>query len=392
MPFGNADDPPTLFVFLGVQRASPVERMVSGAWQALALDTLARAQETGAFRRIVVATNCPKIEGLAGNVAIARPGGPPIEVDVDAGAFHFGQRLRGLVRRYDARRVLYLGAGSAPLLTAAELASAADMIGVAERAVLSNNYYSADIVGFAPGEALDGIDLPRSDNDLPYRLVQQGGLRHIAMPRGAGTMLDVDTPTDLAVLRLHPGIGPSARRYLATAPLDTVPIASALPVLADPSRQVVVAGRVSQAVWARLEADFRCGVRVYAEERGMRASGREERGEVRSLLGFLLEQAGPRAFFRHLEELGQAAFLDSRVLFHHCRWDPSPADRFYSDLLQPEAVQDRRVREFTLAARETGIPVVLGGHSLVSGGLWALADIVSGRAGCQATGPGAAAG
>lgn len=356
-----------LFLFVGTRWASPVEAMLSGAYQAIALDTIARAREAGAFERIVVATNSTEFARLAQCL--------PVEVDLDDGMFHFGQRLRGLVHRYRPPRVFYLGAGSGPLLTADDLASAARLLACSENTAISNNYFSADMVGYTPAAAIEDIELPANDNDLPYRLVRQAGLRHVALPRGAGTMIDVDTPTDLAVLRLHPGAGPHTHSFLATAALDSIPLAATLPILRDPSRQIVVAGRVSQAVWARLEDDFRCGVRVYAEERGMRASGREARGEVRSLLGFLLEEAGPHAFFQHLAELGQAAFLDSRVLFHHCHWNPSAADRFYSDLLDAESISDARVREFTRAARRAPIPVVLGGHSLVSGGLWVLADL-----------------
>ncbi len=106
----------------------------------------------------------------------------------------------------------------------------------------------------------------------------------------------------------------------------------------------------------------------------MRASGREARGEVRSLLGFYVDSVGPRRFFESLGKLGQAAFLDSRVVFNHRGLRPSAADRFHSDLLEAEAIADSFVREFTAAAREAPIPVLLGGHSLVSGGLWALID------------------
>jgi hypothetical protein len=108
----------------------------------------------------------------------------------------------------------------------------------------------------------------------------------------------------------------------------------------------------------------------------MRASGRQERGEVRSLVGYMLEDLGPYLFFRRLRELGQAILMDSRVTFSHNGWELSPADRFYSDLLQPEKISHPQLAEFTFAARDAGVPVILGGHSLVSGGLWALADIL----------------
>jgi hypothetical protein len=107
----------------------------------------------------------------------------------------------------------------------------------------------------------------------------------------------------------------------------------------------------------------------------MEAGGRAERGEARSLLGFYLEEVGPRRFFQALGELADLALLDSRVLFAHLGRRPTAADRFWSDLLRPEEVEDPQVREFTSAAKEAPLPVVLGGHSLVAGGLYALVEL-----------------
>ena len=105
----------------------------------------------------------------------------------------------------------------------------------------------------------------------------------------------------------------------------------------------------------------------------MRASGRLARGEVRSLLGALLERLGPAAFFALLGEVCDVALLDTRVLFAHLGRQPSVADRFASDQLAPATIADPVVRAFTAAAAAAPIPVLLGGHSLVSGGLWVLA-------------------
>ena len=106
----------------------------------------------------------------------------------------------------------------------------------------------------------------------------------------------------------------------------------------------------------------------------MRADGRDVRGEARSLLAYHLEQAGARRFFDELARLGQAAFIDTRVILAHFGLDLPPRDRFASDLGQPEDIADPFLRAFTEGALEAAIPVVLGGHSLVSGGLMALTD------------------
>lgn len=106
----------------------------------------------------------------------------------------------------------------------------------------------------------------------------------------------------------------------------------------------------------------------------MRASGRQARGEVRSLLGYYLDAVGLAQFFETLATMGQAVFLDSRVIFAHRKLWPSAADRFYSDLRQPAHIDDPFVRELTEAAMAAPVPVVMGGHSLVAGGMYALIE------------------
>ena len=106
----------------------------------------------------------------------------------------------------------------------------------------------------------------------------------------------------------------------------------------------------------------------------MRASGRQERGEVRSLLGYYLDAVGIDRFFETLATMGQAIFLDNRVIFAHRGIWPSAADRFYSDLRQPGQIAEPFVKALTTAAMAASVPVIMGGHSLVSGGMYALIE------------------
>jgi hypothetical protein len=115
-------------------------------------------------------------------------------------------------------------------------------------------------------------------------------------------------------------------------------------------------------------------VRVFAEERGMRASGRQERGEVRSLLADYLERVGVDGFFDELAQLVDGVLFDNRVILAARGLWPSAADRFNSDLYQWDRVEDPFLRRLTQAAAEARVPVVLGGHSVVAGGLMALVE------------------
>jgi len=352
--------------------------MVSLARQAITLDTIDRALKVGAIGPIVLATNSASLaESLCGR---------PVRVELEAPGeeFHFGRRLRELITEQGMEKVFYIGGGSTALLSSEEMGRIAETLlssddatsSHARSGVIANNFYSTDFAAFAPAKAIESIE-PLSltlDNDLAWRLVKRAGLPCKELPRSAATQLDVDTPTDLMTLKPHPGVGPHTRRYLDSLELDTSHIEQALKFFTDRNAEVLVAGRVSASTWAYLESETACRVRLFSEERGMRASGRQARGEALSLLGFYLEEVGLERFFATLAQMSQAVFLDSRVIFAHRRIWPSAADRFYSDLRQAERISGPWVRRFTEAAIEAPIPVVLGGHSLVSGGLYALVE------------------
>ena len=106
----------------------------------------------------------------------------------------------------------------------------------------------------------------------------------------------------------------------------------------------------------------------------MEAAARE-RGLARSLLAYHLQAVGLPRFFQELATMGDAALIDTRVLLDHLGIRPSRADRFLSDLGRAGEIKDDFLRDFTEAASRPAIPVLLGGHSLVSGSLMALIEV-----------------
>jgi hypothetical protein len=356
----------TPFVYVGGSRTSPIEALLADAQEAIARDLLDRLLACPAYDRPVIATSSVQFAQAVADL--------PVQVVLDDDEFHFGRSLVQLVDRFAGRHAFYVGGGSAPLLTVAELTTIAEILLSNDDVLVANNFFSCDFVGFSPSDAIQRISPPPIDNDLAFRLQREAGLRNIPLARTPGTQMDVDTPTDLLILSLHPGIGPHTRRFFAGHELDTRRVREVGKYLTDPNACVIVSGRVGSHLWSHLDTDLACRTRVFSEERGMRANGRDARGEVRSLLGHHLEAVGPDRFFEHLAELADAAFLDTRVLMAHLRLEPTAGDRFYSDLLQPERIENSVLRDFTRAAASARIPVVLGGHSLVSGGLWALID------------------
>jgi len=364
------DSRPVLVAFLGGMGGSPVEEMLAEALRAAALDSLEEALGTGAFADALLATDTPDRLGRLP---------PGVTVDPDRGSFHFGRRLAGLIEQHHIESVVYFGAGSVPLLRGSDFAAIASGLRAASRVVISNNFYSGDLIAFRPASALLGVEPPAADNALPRLLRDQAGLESLPLPRSTATQFNIDSPADLAALALHGGAGPRLSCLLSSLDLDIAPYRLCLPLLTDPSAEMLVAGRVGSQVWQYLERETACRVRVFSEERGMvaaqRVSAGGERGGARSLIAYHLQAVGLTRFFEELATLGDAAFIDTRVLLAHLGLHPSRADRFLSDLGRATEIEDTFLREFTEAAAKAAIPVVLGGHSLVSGSLMALIEV-----------------
>ena len=145
-------------------------------------------------------------------------------------------------------------------------------------------------------------------------------------------------------------------------------------VLQTPASTLSVIGRASSAVWRELEERTKIWVRIYAEERGMVASQRLARGEVRSLIADMVNEFQPSVFLARLSQMSDAVIWDTRVWMGSMGSWPSAADRFAADLGWVDQISDKALRNLTLAIMESQIPVVAGGHGVVAGGLLALLE------------------
>jgi hypothetical protein len=360
---------PALLLFCGGMGGSPAEDAFAAALRQCALDTLEEAAASGAFEKLLLVADAPSVGALAGRL----PRGVEVDPDRPGGAFHFGRRLTEVVTRLGLQRPVYVGCGL-PLIKAAELAAVAADLTKRENAVVANNFFSADLIGFVPGSVVEKVALPDNDRIIPRLLRDQGGLENRSLPRTIANQFDLDTPGDLAILAYARGAGPNLQRLLDASNIDTSRLETASRLFTDRDAEVVVAGRVGTQTWQYLESETACRVRMFAEERGLQAAGRDVNGQARSLLAFHLQSVGMTRFFAELAQMGQAAFIDTRPLFAHMGLKPSRPDRFLSDAMQPEGIENAWVREFTAAACEAPIPVVLGGSSLVGSGLQLLSE------------------
>jgi hypothetical protein len=344
---------------------------VQGARRAATLDLLKQLARQPLCGPIILVT--PEAGELAAgpvdHVVSSRPG-----------AIHVGQELARMVSKFNVSRLLYFGGGSAPLLSDAVLATTLQQLAEDDRIVLTNNQFASDWLGVSPASVLsDWIPrLPR-DNMMGWVLSEEAGLPIRAQAPSAESRLDIDTPIDLLALRLHPATKPQLGRYLERLELPMTRLDAALDVLAAPASHVFIGGRLDPEVWLTLNRVTRCWLRVISEERGMVSSGRQSRGEVHSLLAAHVEAVGVENFFSTLAGWADAAFIDTRVLLAHYNCWPDSASRFASDLGQAKQVADEWLRTFTQAALEAPIPVILGGHGLMSGAMLAFSDVLASR-------------
>jgi CTP:molybdopterin cytidylyltransferase MocA len=309
-------------------------------------------------------------------------------------AASFGSALRSLAAdvmsaaRADAPGLVVLGAGAVPLLGHANARRLVAVAASGERRGLTNNRYSSDVCAVGDTRVLGDLPSLPGDNALPRWLTERAGIPVAELPGRDRLALDLDTPLDLAILALARGTPPTLRRLAGEERLEVPRLAELRAVLRDPRRELLVFGRASSRGMALLERRARCRVRFLAEERGLRASsalaqypaprGTSARPPRATLGRLLAARGGPGALANAVAELADGAILDSRVLLadrlgpDEARW-PSPEDRYASDLLRPGGIRDPWLAELTASAAGAGIPILLGGHTLVGPGLGVLA-------------------
>ena len=293
----------------------------------------------------------------------------------DTGApFSFGQVLRTLAHDHGADGLLYFGSGSAALLSTELLESLVGFAQQPEPGALLNNVYSCDFAAISHAtstlDATPDEALPSSDNGLGFAL-SDAGIVCRTLRRSLETDFDIDTPTELVLLRASDRGAVELRRCLDALPFKIPQLVALCDRLCDRDAVVYLSGRINPATWAAFELDVACRTTGTIEGRGMRATG-----DARPrLLQGVLQQDGPIAFFDRLAQTADAAILDTRPLLAVGASLPPASDRFASDLFLHEAIADPAWRAFAEAAAAARIPVLLGGHSLVSGGLRLLAEI-----------------
>ena len=308
----------------------------------------------------------------------------------DGGDFHWGRWFAAAARAQLQRAggpVDAIGYAAGSAMSLAGDAALDALLSPIPGEVVANNRFSADafVVAGDLERAIGVLERCDTDNAAPRRL-QQSGFAWRDLGDAPWIRFDVDTTLDLALLRLATRVAGtraldgSVRGFLEMARLPggaglEVPHLERISeVMRDRSAELVVAGRIPGATQAALETETACRVRSVVEERGMR-SARGTGGAPRSLLAGILERTSPAELIGELARLGDAVVLDTRVLMaalagsaDAADWPPTE-DRFASDFGDAARVATPWLRELTAAAAGSGVPVLCGGHALVSDGL-----------------------
>ena len=363
-------EPVPAVVMLPPAGVSPAERWIGQGRTAAASDLIARLLSSGRIGPVYVLAAEPDDRAALQALGAVPWLGP-------AGPFHFGAALGGFIEASGADELAYFGGASAPLLTSDLILESLDYLAAAVGpAAVVNNYHSTDWAFIRQPQGLrDLAGKLSSDNPIGWVLGQEAGYAVSGLPASAATRSDLDTPADFLLLSGHPDLGPALAGFLQKAPSHLLQRIDAIrDILRTPASHVTIIGRSSSHLWQSLERRGQIWVRLLVEERGMVASGRLERGEVRSIVGEMLEAWGPTDFIRRLAAMSDAVLWDTRVWMAHRGGWPPVADRFAADLGWVNQIQDQALRELTQAIEQAPIPILTGGHGVVAGSVYALVE------------------
>lgn len=286
------------------------------------------------------------------------------------GAFHLGDTLKEIIRTHRLDALLYFGSGSGTLLSERAINRLVRFAQRDDVGALFNNFYSCDFAAFSDTEPLLRLPLPAGDNGLGL-LLSDAGMACYGLQRSLETQFDLDTPTDVLLLKESGRGGGRLRAFLDSLPVQHPTLAKVADVLVERSALVYLIGRVSPVVWQAFETQVACRTAGLIEGRGMKAYVHPRT----PLLTTVFRDLGVEDLFARLEATADAAIIDSRPLLARGGALPPTHERFSSDLFRVGDLQDPQWIDFTRAAQTCGIPVLLGGHSLVSGGLYLLSEI-----------------
>jgi hypothetical protein len=346
------------------------EQHILDAHRANALDLIRILRGQG-IDSVIVAS--PETDWLPDDLDVIR------DDDLPDQSFHFGERLARLIEKHPTQAVLHFGGGSAPLV---DRATTSMLLGLLEKSLrqdgsipshiaLTNNLHSSDWIAISQvQDALPIIQRATRDNGLAlsFKESDQFEVRVLASLRPA-TSMDIDSLSDLAILAQHPGLQPELRKVIDAAwdVLERIEIPNLLQVLRDPQQKLLIIGRVSPLAWHALTRAAKCQIEVITES------------DDHSILKTWIDKSrDPAQALKRLDTLCDAVIWDNRPFLKNMGASPSQHHLLAADTFTLEYVTDPILKDI-LNMDELDMVTVMGGESLVTGGLYALAEILQSK-------------
>ena len=348
-------------IFHPPEGSSEIERMVASAREASTCDLIHSLQSLVPTIVVVCST---------GSSDAFEPLDVHVVVIEDSEEFHFGETLKRIIHEYALESLLYFGSGSGTLLPTEQLKDMVSFSQHEESAALFNNFYSCDFAVFTKTSSLLRLPIPEMDNGIGL-LLADSGVNCYSLPRSLASQFDLDTPIDLLLLKQAEGGGSHLHEFLSRQSFNHPSLSPVTEFLIKRSALVYLVGRISPVTWQAFEQQVACRTAGMIDGRGMKAYADRKP----AMLANLFRERGFGGFFHALENSADAAIIDSRPLLACNGVLPSPHERFSSDLFRVSELEDPIWIEFTQQALNCSIPILLGGHSLVSGGLYLLSEI-----------------
>lgn len=286
-----------------------------------------------------------------------------------------GQYLLKIINRHSLDKIFYLGAGSCYFLTTDELKFISE--NTINGQFISNNPISSDFISFSSSDLTNEIILnfPNIDNYFSSYLMSKTSLKYLKMPVSLGSIFDIDTPNDFAILSKITNNSGRIGNYISQSIFKNIDLDKFIKILSSKSSEIFIYGRINPLNLYMAEKNIPCKIRFLSEERGLKIRGKASA----SLLEYIFKQENFDNFFKLFENICNGGIFDTRAIFSLFAGEYAQEDVYLSDMKIWQKIKNPFIKSFTKRVSESQVPVILGGHSIVNGGLMALSNLVRGK-------------
>ena len=200
-------------------------------------------------------------------------------------------------------------------------------------------------------------------------------LKYLKMPVSLGSVFDIDTPNDFAILSKITNNSGNIGNYISNSIFKNIDLNKFIKVLSSKSSEIFVYGRINPLNLYMAEKNIPCKIRFLSEERGLKIRGKASS----SLLKYFFKSENFDNLFKLFENICDGGIFDTRIIFSLFAGEYEQEDVYLSDMKIWQKIKNPFIKFFTKKIAESKIPIILGGHSVVNGGLMALSNLVRGK-------------